>query len=101
MIAIVYIFNLISPIIFFVGLFGLAFQLQGEWGDEMWIYCGLSAVAGLLFGLKAWGYGVPPRWFWAKSQLDLFANRVSTVVGYMIQFFLLPLCVACIVEFFD
>ncbi len=56
------------------------------WGNDafepiMWILTGIMAVLGIWFGVASWEYDVPPRWFWSKSKLELFENRVGYVIG--------------------
>ena len=47
----------------------------------------ILAAIGLIVGWSAWGREVPPRWFWVKSKLELFDNRVGNAFSYAIQFF--------------
>lgn len=100
MIVIVYIINLLGPIITIAGLFGLAGLMQGELDDSLWVVSGICGLVGIFFGIKAWSYGVPPRWFWAKSAVFLFENQVGCCFINMIRFFLLPLAIALAVEIF-
>lgn len=92
MIVLVYIFNILSPIITIFGglilLFG--FQLIETW---LWVLCGISAVVGLIFGFATWHYDVPPRWFWVKSEMEMLDNRVFVALKYAVTFFLIPLCI--------
>ncbi|MBQ9546614.1 MAG: hypothetical protein IJU90_04950 [Bacteroidales bacterium] len=96
MIVLVYLINILSPIITILGglilLFG--FQIIETW---MWVVCGMSAVVGLIFGIATWHYGVPPRWFWIKSEIELLDNRVIVALRYAFIFFLLPLCIQMII----
>lgn len=100
MVAIIYLLNLLGPIITIAGLFGLAGLMQGELDDSLWVVSGICGIVGVLFGIKAWSYGVPPRWFWAKSQVDLFGSKVSCCFTHMVRFFFLPLAIAFAIEVF-
>lgn len=96
MIVLVYIINILSPIITIFGclilLFG--FRIIETW---MWVVCGISAVVGLIFGFAIWHYNVPPRWFWAKSKMELLDNRVIVALRYAFIFFLIPLCIQMVI----
>lgn len=98
MIVLIYLFNIISPIITIVGTVILLFG-GGLLDPLMWVLCGVSAIIGLIFGGISWGYGVPPRWFWAKSKLDLFDNLVVSSLKCAYTFFLIPLCIMLLVGF--
>lgn len=91
MIAIIYLLNLFGPIIVILGLFGSAFLMQGELDEWLWTVSGICGFIGIFFCIASWSYGIPPRWFWSKSQVDLFSSKVGCVIGNMIQFFLFPL----------
>ncbi|MBR5704272.1 MAG: hypothetical protein IKX45_08485 [Bacteroidales bacterium] len=40
---------------------------------------------------------VPPRFFWTKSRVELFDNRVGNAFGYAVIFFFLPFFVVGVV----
>ena len=40
---------------------------------------------------------IPPKFFWTKSRVQLFDNRVGNAFGYAVIFFLLPFFVAGVV----
>jgi len=54
----------------------------------------------LIIGIVGWGDTVPPRWFWIKNSVELAGSRITTALGYALQFFLLPAAVMGIMEMF-
>ena len=95
--AIAYIINLISPIIFWTGVFGVwACVDQGDY--YYFIIAGLFAIVGFLFGLAAYRNDIPPRWFWAKSKIDIMHNVVMIVLGYTLNFVALAFTVYLIIN---
>ena len=96
--AFLWVFQKISPILSVLGalvLFGGGF----EWYE--FIVGVILAVLGLIVGWSSWGQEVPPRWFWVKSKLELFDNRVWNAFSYAIQFFLIPFGVTGIIAIVD
>ena len=92
--AFLWVLQKISPILTILGalvLFGGGFE-----GYEF-IVGAILAVFGLIVGWSAWGQEVPPRWFWVKSKLELFDNRVWNSFSYALQFFLIPFGVTGII----
>ena len=51
-------------------------------------------LAGFILGFTNWALDVPPKFFWTKSRVQLFDNRVGNAFGYAVIFFLLPFFVA-------
>lgn len=98
MVAIIYILNLLGPINTIVGVLGLVGLMRGELDESLWIFSLICGIFGIFFGIKAWSYDTPPRWFWSKSQVDLFENKVGCAFGYMIQFALMPFAIAFIID---
>ena len=96
--AFLWVFQKISPILTVLGalvLFGGGF----EWYE--FIVGVILAVLGLIVGWSTWGREVPPRWFWVKSKLELFDNRVGNAFSYALQFFLIPFGVTGIITIVD
>ena len=96
--ALLWVFQKISPILTILGalvLFGDGFE-----GYEF-IVGAVLAVFGLIVGWSAWGQEVPPRWFWVKSKLELFDNRVWNAFSYALQFFLIPFAITGIIAIVD
>lgn len=96
--ALLWFFQKISPILTILGalvLFGDGFE-----GYEF-IVGTVLAVLGLIVGWSTWGQEVPPRWFWVKSKLELFDNRIGSAFGYAVQFFLIPFAVTGIIAIID
>lgn len=90
MIVICWVLNRLAPIINFLGVLGF---IQAVLNDE-WSRLVIAlpfAVVGLLFGLRAYSLGIPPRWFWSKSANDIFDFTVTAVAGYMFMFAAMPL----------
>ena len=93
--ALLWIFQKISPILTVLGalvLFGDGFE-----GYEF-IVGAILAVLGLIVGWSTWGQEVPPRWFWVKSKIELFDNRVWNAFSYALQFFLIPFGITGIIS---
>ncbi len=85
--ALLWVFQKVSPILTILGalvLFGGGFI-----GYEF-IVGVVLAVLGLIVGWSSWGQEVPPRWFWVKSKLELFDNRIWNALSYAFQFFMIP-----------
>ena len=96
--AFLWVFQKISPILTVIGalvLFG-----DGYKGYEF-IVGAVLAVFGLIVGWSTWGREVPPRWFWVKSKLELFDNRVGNAFSYALQFFLIPFAITGIIAIVD
>lgn len=101
MIVIIWIINLLLPIINILGIFGLCYAVTEGDFPELWFWClsGGAFVLGFLFGMLAWHYDVPPRWFWVKSRLELFDNLIGSAFGYGLSFALIPFAVLIIIFF--
>ena len=85
-----WILNKLAPIINLLGIFGF---IQAVLNDD-WVELFIAipfAVVGLLFGIKAYRLGIPPRWFWSKSANDIFDYTVTAVLGYTFMFAAMPL----------
>lgn len=94
-----WLFNKLTGIFTTIGLCGLIY-LIGTGGLELWqwILAGAIGIGGLVFGIISWGVAVPPRWFWVKSSVELFNNKVASSIGYGIRFFLSMIGVISLVE---
>lgn len=91
-----WIFQFISPITFILG--GL-YILENP-SPLALILGGVAAVIGLIVGIVGWGDTVPPRWFWIKSSTELAGSRITTAIGYAIQFFFIPAFIIGMIEYF-
>ena len=91
-----WIFQYISPITFILG--GL--YILEDPSPLALIFGGVSAVIGLIVGIVGWGDTVPPRWFWIKSSTELAGSRITTAIGYAIQFFFIPAFIIGMIEYF-
>lgn len=91
-----WIFQFISPITFLLG--GL-YLLENPSPMTLGLG-GVAAVIGLIIGIVGWGDTVPPRWFWIKSSTELAGSRITTAIGYAIQFFFIPAFVFGMIEYF-
>ena len=90
----------IAPITNLVGLFVLLSGIgYGDSKIEPYVYvlAGVLALAGFAIGFTNWALDVPPRFFWTKSRVELFDNRVGNAFGYAIIFFFLPFFVVGVV----
>lgn len=95
MIVILWIWNILSPIVFFCAMGYFAMGNIEDWV----LYAGAgSALLGLIIGFTGWSETVPPRWFWVKSSVDLLDSRIFTALSLALQFFCIPAAVAAILE---
>ena len=67
-------------------------------GSLVYVSAGVLALAGFILGFTNWAIDVPPRFFWTKSRVELFDNRVGNAFGYAVIFFLLPFFVVGVIE---
>lgn len=103
MVALIWIINVLTSIAFVIGVPGL-FYAMSQIGDlEAWFWwVSLGCfVPGIIFGILAWHYDVPPRWYWTKSQIDLFDNAVGYAISCGIRFALIPSAVLLIIFIVD
>ncbi|MBR3572242.1 MAG: hypothetical protein IKN99_03225 [Bacteroidales bacterium] len=63
-------------------------------GTYVYVLAGGLALAGFILGFTNWALDVPPKFFWTKSRVQLFDNRVGNALGYAVILFLLPFFVA-------
>ena len=96
--ALLWIFQKIAPITSIIGALVL---FSGEFEGYELIVGAILAVLGFIVGFSAWGETVPPRWFWVKSRLELFDNRVWNAFSYAFQFFLIPCAITGIIMLVD
>ena len=66
-------------------------------GTHVYVLAGALALAGFVLGFTNWALDVPPKFFWTKSRVQLFDNRMGNALGYAVIFFLLPFFVAGVV----
>lgn len=97
MIVFLWLFQFIGPIVLILG---------GLWlldnPSSLTIGLGIfSAVVGLIIGITGWGYTIPPRWFWIKSSVGLAGSKITTAIGYAIQFFFIPAFIIAMIEYFS
>ena len=62
----------------------------------VYIIAGVLSLAGFILGFTNWALDIPPRFFWTKSRVELFDNRVGNAFGYAVIFFFLPFFVEAI-----
>ena len=97
MTALLWLIQKIAPITNLVGLLVLLSEIAyGDIGIGMHVYvlAGGLALAGFILGFTNWALDVPPKFFWTKSRVQLFDNRVGNAFGYAVIFFLLSFFVA-------
>ena len=97
MIALLWLLQKIAPITNLVGLLMLVSELvHGDIGigTHVYVIAGVIALAGFVLGFTNWALDVPPKFFWTKSRVQLFDNRVGNALGYAVIFFPLPFFVA-------
>lgn len=99
MTVILWIIQKISPlVVIFGGLALLSEFTAGDVGIEPYVYiiAGVLALVGFIIGFTNWALDVPPKFFWTKSRVELFDNRVGNAFGYAIIFFLTPFFVEAV-----
>ena len=97
MTALLWLIQKIAPITNIVGLLVLLSEIAyGDIGIGTHVYflAGGLTLAGFILGFTNWALDVPPKFFWTKSRVQLFDNRVGNAFGYAVIFFLLPFFVA-------
>jgi len=97
MTALLWLIQKIAPITNLVGLLVLLSELAYNdigIGTHVYFLAGGLALAGFILGFTNWALDVPPKFFWTKSRVQLFDNRVGNALGYAVIFFLLPFFVA-------
>ncbi len=97
MTALLWLIQKIAPITNLVGLLVLLSELAYNdigVGTHVYVLAGGLALAGFILGFTNWALDVPPKFFWTKSRVQLFDNRVGNALGYAVIFFLLPFFVA-------
>lgn len=98
MTALLWIIQKLAPITSIVGLLYLLSALaNGNIEPYMYILAGALALVGLAIGFTNWALEIPPKFFWTKSRVELFDNRVGNAFGYAVIFFLLPFFVAAVI----
>ena len=81
MLVLLYILNLLAPIVNFLGLLGICGCVIYEDLSVLTI-SGIMAIVGFVLGLSAYKYDIAPRMFWAKSINQIFSFSVTAVLGY-------------------
>lgn len=69
-------------------------------GTQVNVLAGVLLLVGFILSFTNWALDVPPKFFWTKSRVQLFDNRVGNTLGYAIIFFLVPFFVAGVGERF-
>ena len=49
-------------------------------GTHVYVLAGGFALAGFILGFTNWALDVPPKFFWTKSRVQLFDNRVGNTL---------------------
>lgn len=94
-----WIWRLIGPIVFFLGLFLMVFDDSPIERDLAAILGAVTAVIGIVIGFTGWAEEVPPRMFWVKGKVDLLDNKIGYALGLGIQMFFLPACIMYLISF--
>ena len=98
MVAIIWIINVLTGLALLPGIPGLFYAMSQINTLETWFWW-LSAgcfVPCAIFGILAWHHDVPARWYWTRSDSELFDNAVSYVFMCGIRFALIPSAVLLI-----
>lgn len=82
MVVLVFIINLLAPVVNILGLIGLCACVVYE-DLYILVFAGIMALVGLVFGIFAHRMDIAPRWFWSKSRNELFRFSVMAVLGYV------------------
>jgi hypothetical protein len=80
-----FLLNLTGRIVVPVGL--IAFLANIGMGNfDILMPMGVLGVIGIVYGILAYRYDIPPRWFWSESANSIFEYSVGAVIGYGILF---------------
>lgn len=94
-----WVYNLVAPIIFIVGMLVLC---DGEYiGDNDILIGSLLSVPGFLFGLFTAGLDIAPKLLWIKSALFIFQTRVWNAIEGALVFFLTPCFISGLEAFIE
>ena len=80
-----FLLNLTGRIVVPVGLIAFLANI-GEGNFDILMPMGVLGVIGIVYGILAYKYDIPPRWFWSKSANSIFEYSVGAVIGYGILF---------------
>ena len=83
----------IMPIAVIGGWFGIQIMVLTNASIWWWVLSGILAFPGFLFGRSTWGATVTPRFFWRNSPLDIFKNRLFSVLRDTYCFFSFGPCI--------
>lgn len=103
MVAIIWIINVLTSLAFLPGLPGLFYAMSKIETLDVWFWW-VSAgcfVLGVIFGILAWHYEVPPRWYWTRSESALLDSAVGYVFHSGIRFALIPSAVLLITRIME
>ena len=101
MVALIWLINILLPIVTILGIIGMGWGLDDA-PFELCLWGSLGCfIVGFIFGLVAWKYEVPPRWFWIKSKTGLFENYVGSAFGYGFKFAFIPFAILGIMVIVD
>ena len=80
-----FILNLASNIVTPIGLIAFFFMIGvGEF--EILYPMGILGAIGIVYGIIAFRYDIPPRMFWISSANEIFSFSVMAVIGYGLMF---------------
>lgn len=81
MLVLLWLLEKLSPLINWLGIIGWIYVLSEE--ELVYLFCAIPLwIAGFIFGICTYEYGMPPRWLWTKSSIDIFDNKICNGVGY-------------------
>ena len=93
MVALVWLVNILSPFVTILGIIGMAWGLEDA-PFELCLWVSLACfIVGFIFGIIAWKYDVPPRWFWVKSKVGLFDTLIGGAFSYGLRFAFIPFAI--------
>ena len=85
MIVIVWLLEKISTLINWLGILGWIYVYLE--GDPVYFYYAIPLlIVGFFFGLFTYDYGMPPRWLWVKTPLEVLNFRVSNAFNNALLF---------------
>ena len=80
-----FLLNLTGRIVVPVGL--IAFLANIGMGNfDILMPMGVLGVIGIVYGIIAFRYDIPPRMFWISSANEIFSFSVMAVIGYGLMF---------------
>lgn len=100
---IIWIINVLTSILAFAGFPGILYAVSELDTLDAWFWWLTLGcfVLGTIFGILAWHFEVPPRWYWTKSQSELMDNAVGYLFNCGCRFAMIPSAILLITRIVD